>query len=1278
MFRVGADEIKDFDGQQLVRLLRILLYAEARQAKVPLRNVDAPLQINVPDGGQDATVRWSGGVEKTDFFPRNDIVFQCKATDHGPSQWKSEVWTKASQRQAQKVLNPAVKDAVARKACYIGITATPLVGTKPNDRVKKIREAIVEAGENAGDLLIKLYDGNQLAEWASRHPAAALWIKEQGANLSLASFATLDQWGRRSEITSPPFCASSERKFSLGADSNDTLGFDQLGARIVDHLSEAGACARIWGASGIGKTRALFHALGTAADDLDGLTRADFIFCAFPQVRSRIWDVANSICNEGRSAVLVVDDCPWEESRKLFDLAKAEGSQLRVITIGTDGANHAPGCLMIRPHPADAGTIAAILKAGIIPLSAEAEMRLVEVCDGFPRIAVMATAGQGMGHAVLTSLEDAAVRILETASVEPDTLRALEGLALFEGLDPDEYPRDFDTLSEMLVHMKGELMFEHLVKAADGHFVGRSNRQMVAQPRPIADYLAARRLRYLRPSTIRRFLFSASGAHRAAMLGRWRYLAGSPTLTSVVRDVVYREELKEPTDLLGGKGDPFLAAFVHVDPDSMGNALGYAIRHRSLDELAQIHVGPGLLHALRLLASRSRGFVPAARLVLRLAAVAERESEARIVDLLCQLFQIALAGTKADDNARREALSDFLDEEDSRLRGALVEALGAMLTTRLSRSNAFEQIASDQFGDEWWPAHRDTVLAYYRWALQQLLRIWNVAPDFRDRIEKAIVRELRGLMEPDLYDTIEPIVRTIVEAHGHWFAATKSIGDWLYFDRPDPGEAFALKVRALYDLTLPSDPVGQVLLYTRFWSHDLRDPDALNSPNASNHEYAARKVESLAPVIADDPDSLARVIAAMASEDMKASHIFASAVAEHLTDPLSTFGEALAVLEASSSRSGVPFLRSLLSALDRQLSDDLDRTNALEEMAMASSVLAENPMDVYTALRLTDERMETIISKVESGLIEPGQVIPISYGRGLESVPISMVGRLVRALVEDQSATSEIESELSGPWAALEILSLFTHGMQTITPELAQLVKLTLASSAILNVPDGASGHGDYVVGRMIALLEESSEIDGDFARTIAVQIEHACRTPMTGRYRTLEGLRKIVPAVVGKAPGEIWAVVAGVYATATEAERDRLNQIVGATKRFAGDGSHSGPGALFGTPESLMLDWVDKDPGNRIAFLLSFYPILERNQIAGTCNWHPALQRLADSYGALRSFGKALRLRIFPRSWSGGLDVHFAEFREPLESWAHAPSLDQWSRSVLQDIDAWLESHGV
>lgn len=1263
MFAVDPSEIHHLDGLQLVRLLRVLLYAEARKAGVPLRNVDVPLQITIADGGQDAIVKWQDGEVSTDYFPGRDVVFQCKATDHGDAQWKKEVWTKKSQRKKAKVLNDAVAEVLERGGSYVGVTATPLVGSKADDRAAAIKDGIRAAGGDPAKLTsVRVYDGNKLAAWASSHPAVALWVKEQKAGVPFAGFATLDQWGKRADVAMPPFVGSASRAFSLGSNRADLLDFTQLAGRLIDHLSAPRACVRIWGASGIGKTRALHQALSTSTGALRDLAVANFIFCDYRDVSTRIWDVANQIKNDGSPAVFVVDACSWEDSRRLFELARAEGSQLRVITIGAEGRDQIADCLSIRPQPADLDTIKGILVGGLPRAAADEIEFIAQLCDGFPRIAVL-VAGSYSKHGILKSADDVAQQIIQSAGLDRDTVRALECLSLFERLAPDADPQAFDHLAETLAHMTGGLMFEHLVVASEQHLVGRNNDQMTARPRPIADYLAMRRLSYLRPSTVIDFLLSCAPIHRDMMLARWRYLARSLTLNDVVRALL-RGPFADATVLLGDQAAPFLPSLMHVDPDATGSALYWSITQMPLEELANISATGDLLDALRLLASRQSSFKPAAQMVLRLAAVADIEEASPIRDLLRQLFQVALAGTEADDRRRREALADALDEDDPRILRVCVEALGAMLQTYISRSVDFEQIGAEPYRAEWTPADQETIFGYFRWALERLLDVWRASPDLRAPIEKYVADDLRNLIAPDLLPAIETFVSEVVAAKGHWFEATKGIGDWLYFDRPDPLTDFAKAVRVLYDTTLPTDPVEQVLLYSRFWTADIHDPDTRYAETVHDldFEYSSRRARALAPAIAKDPEQLRRTIAALSSEELNAPGAFAEALAAHVPDPLDAMAQAVAALDAKGTRAEAGFVRALLASLDRRLSHDRAQSEALESIANRSTVLAASPMNIYTALRVTNERLGRLTAQVRAGEIAVAHVVPISYGRGLADVSTAALSDLVDALVDQ-----------GGAWAALEILSMVTHEQKGLSPEIADLTKIAILSPAITNEVEGHLGNADYNHDRMIRLLSASGAIDGIFARRFALQIENACQS-VGGRHgRPSDALRSALAIIVKHAPEEVWAVLAGFFEIGSRLERERLNAIIAPTKPFASNVSRLGAGPLFETPIDLMLDWVEREPEGRIAFLVSFFPILV--EVDDRWTWHLALQQLADRYGGSKQFRSALRSRIFPNSWSGSLNPHLACFKEPLVGWTDDPKLGDWANATLEAIDRSMQN---
>ena len=60
VFEVSPDFIKTLDSVMLVRLMKRLMLAECRLTDIPLRAASVPLQVTVPDGGEDGRVEWTG------------------------------------------------------------------------------------------------------------------------------------------------------------------------------------------------------------------------------------------------------------------------------------------------------------------------------------------------------------------------------------------------------------------------------------------------------------------------------------------------------------------------------------------------------------------------------------------------------------------------------------------------------------------------------------------------------------------------------------------------------------------------------------------------------------------------------------------------------------------------------------------------------------------------------------------------------------------------------------------------------------------------------------------------------------------------------------------------------------------------------------------------------------------------------------------------------------------------------------------------------------------
>ena len=139
IFEVNAEQIERLTANQVVELLRRLIHAELLKHKIALRSGSVPAQINIPDGGEDGRVEWSGGPNQTDWLPSRFTVFQSKRGATSPKGLKAETWTKASQKASQtRVLNKALVQAIEHSGAYVVVTTSAVVGTKRDERLKAI------------------------------------------------------------------------------------------------------------------------------------------------------------------------------------------------------------------------------------------------------------------------------------------------------------------------------------------------------------------------------------------------------------------------------------------------------------------------------------------------------------------------------------------------------------------------------------------------------------------------------------------------------------------------------------------------------------------------------------------------------------------------------------------------------------------------------------------------------------------------------------------------------------------------------------------------------------------------------------------------------------------------------------------------------------------------------------------------------------------------------------------------------------------------------------
>lgn len=1268
MFDVGPNQVEALKSLELVQLLRRLLHAEAQAAGVALGSINIPLQITVPDGGEDGRIIWADGKASTDYLPGRQNFFQCKATSFGKDGWKKECWVKSSRAIGKKRrLTPALTSISEVNGHYIGFTTEALTGQKIDSYKMAIKEGIKEADGDPSKLAsIELYGSNEIANWATRHPSVALWLAEQSHQQSLGGFWTIDAWGQRVDFKEQPYAADSDNRYVIGAERTQELGGAENSttakaawSKILEHVTTPGQSARISGASGLGKSRFIYESLKSTSSVLAGIVNNSAVFADYRVVSNTLLPTAAQLADGQNDTLLIIDECPRDVAIELGKLAATGDSRLRVITIDTDERALDKSVLHISVLPSEGALIDAIIRSRNPDASETLVSRLRDVCGGYPRFAVLAATTLDLSPVSFETIDDIVNRVLTGSSITAnEEVRALECLAIFDRLPIEGDGDPLDLVATKLARMSGDEMYEHLAKAQTHDLVGRYANQFSAQPRPIAEHLAHRRLKVIRPSLLHKFMEQAPDDLVLSLLRRWRFMDASPLIREAATEIITRH-LSTWEAVMTARGSAMLDALVHIIPDKTAECLLYLVLPLSNETLAaKKEARRSLVEAVSKLMFRSQSFNIAARLLMKLAVAETEDWGNNATGLFKQLFQLHLSGTEVPPADRFAILDEGLESGEDATLALCTDALESVFLNHFSRFGATDEIGSGEPLKDWSPKTWDEVEEFYREGLKRLFNIRRQHPKFADRCEIVIVRATRHLLSTDLYrEHAEALIAIAAEKNG-WPEAIESVGDWLFFDRKGASVERSLYVRDLYSKLYPTDLIDQAILFTKFWNTDIRDPDSIYKESDSDYGFSERAARSLADKIAEDDELTLDAVRRMTPLDLKTVGPFAEQLARQARRRQDVFKVALGFVDSNGT--GMRMLRGILRGID------------LEDHSLADACLKEaddrlrggTPLiNLYSALTIDNARIRQVVAELKAGNIKPGECAVLSYGRGLDELPSQSLSQLLNELSNHGS---------DGAWTALEIAMMYRHGRPLLS-DFAREVEMLLINPALI------SGNRDR--NRDAHLFEDLTKqvrtvigIGSEFADGLAQQMLRLAEVAEWEIFSALSSpMRNLVKMLREDQPDILWAHIARFYEAATPIELNKLHDLIGPNPdRFDGS-ARTDAGPLYGLSKNILFSWADQSP-KRSAFLVEFFPTLTLNESRWI--WHPDFEDLALRYGKLKEFRAALADRIRPKSWSGSIVPLLEVYLNPLDTWSKhkIQSLTMWAKDQRQRLDSRIE----
>ena len=188
MFEVTAEDIVGLNRYQLVSLLKRMLEAELAENGIDPTVFHIPTNIDVPDGGEDGRLEWTGAVDQTKNLPNRQMLFQSKATSIGPKAAANTLLDSSGQPLER------IKILLEQGGTYILLSNHQYVQQAIEKREQEMRSTARAAGIMFNDEQIVLWDAHQLARFAQSHIGVVTWLLEQVQPGRIGPFGSLDWW----------------------------------------------------------------------------------------------------------------------------------------------------------------------------------------------------------------------------------------------------------------------------------------------------------------------------------------------------------------------------------------------------------------------------------------------------------------------------------------------------------------------------------------------------------------------------------------------------------------------------------------------------------------------------------------------------------------------------------------------------------------------------------------------------------------------------------------------------------------------------------------------------------------------------------------------------------------------------------------------------------------------------------------------------------------------------------------------------------------------------
>lgn len=999
IYEINNEHIEKLNDAQLTKILSKLMYLEANKYNIDKSMVNCSLKITVSDGGEDASIKWNNGCEYTDWFKCRYNLFQCKATEMGPSKCRDEIIVKDKNNNVK--LKPMVENVFDNKGCYILFYYKSLNQKQVKERIDKFREAIKESGKHYyKEASIYVYDANKIAKWVNNYLAAIIDVLQyNGVSLPI-TLSTWNEWSQYQEYT----------KYKFETDDTINSYIDQLREYFKD---EGNKVARIVGLAGLGKTRIALEVFREQDIVENNILSNKVVYIDAAYNEEKILPLIIEARRNEINGIIVVDNCSIELHKRLVREIEHPTSKLNLLTIDYNLEKISANYPIIELKQVSTQVIKKIIKQSY-NIADEEINRIAEFAQGFPQMAVLISEARLNGDETIGTLNDTEIanKLLWGRDREDELkLEVIKACSIFENFGfYDDKGIEMDYIAEKICDSRidKETFYKHAQYFIKRGILDKRGRYLAVTPLPLAVRLSAQWWKECIPDKGKKIILSDMPNNMVEFLckqiSKLHFVEEAMTLTA---DLCSGTGPFGQAEVLSTKrGGRIFRALSKVNPQAASIAIYNAFKGYSVSEIKDMtKERRELIWALENLCFWKETFDYSSRVLLILAAAENESWSNNSTGVLSQLFHIFLAGTEVEPRQRLKLVKEALMKSEEPYKILAIKLLGnAIKTCGFSRMAGAEKQGTRPMREEWKPTIWKEVFEYWEDALMLLTDVAKEQSKLGEIARKEIASNFTGLVQYGCINMLDKSLNIIgKELNYNWIEIVNSIKGTIKYN--------ALK--------LPVEGVEKLNLWLKIFSpKTLKDKLKMivslpnweyeDSEKGSYIDISAEKCKDLAKECLERIDELYNELYILYTGEQRQGYNFGKALGELCKEPQKFIDRSIESLVNSDNPSEV-VLSGFLNSLRMKEPEIVEST--LDYIAKDIN-LKKYLVSITTSISPINTDIYRIIELLSDEEISVSSYRYLALGRCLEGISIECIRtlsiKLMNNSIEGKVITIEI------------------------------------------------------------------------------------------------------------------------------------------------------------------------------------------------------------------------------------------------------------------------------